>query len=116
MFLFRNYTFKNNIEIRYSIKKIYSISWYKINLITSLLGLSFPYYINNLNYYNINLIIFLLKGLILSDTRIKRNIDFNINHLIIINCYKGLRHKFNLPTRGQRTRTNANTQRNKKNF
>lgn len=35
----------------------------------------------------------------------KRNIKF----LIKINCYKGLRHKKNLPVRGQRTQTNAKT-------
>ena len=33
----------------------------------------------------------------------------NILRLININSYRGKRHKANLPTRGQRTRTNANT-------
>jgi len=78
------------------------------------MGFKFPYYIKNLNYYNLNFLLFLLKGLILSDTRIKRNIETNINHLISINCYKGARHKLNLPVRGQRTRTNAGTQRSKR--
>jgi small subunit ribosomal protein S13 len=31
-----------------------------------------------------------------------------------INAYRGLRHKASLPSRGQRTRTNARTRRGKK--
>jgi small subunit ribosomal protein S13 len=78
------------------------------------MGLSYPFFIKNLNYYNLNFLLFILKGLILSDTRIKRNIETNINHLILINSYRGARHKMNLPVRGQRTRTNAGTQRSKR--
>ena len=33
----------------------------------------------------------------------------NIKKLYEINAYKGLRHKDSLPTRGQRSRTNAKT-------
>jgi len=35
----------------------------------------------------------------------------NIKRLIEIGCYRGLRHRRNLPVRGQRTRTNARTRR-----
>jgi small subunit ribosomal protein S13 len=38
----------------------------------------------------------------------------NINRLKDINAYRGLRHKQNLPSRGQRTKTNARTRRGKK--
>ncbi len=31
-----------------------------------------------------------------------------------MNCYRGVRHKANLPVRGQRTKTNARTKRGKK--
>jgi len=33
----------------------------------------------------------------------------NIRDLMDINCYRGIRHKKNLPVRGQRTKTNART-------
>jgi small subunit ribosomal protein S13 len=33
----------------------------------------------------------------------------NIKRLMEIGCYRGLRHRRNLPTRGQRTHTNART-------
>jgi small subunit ribosomal protein S13 len=67
-----------------------------------------------MNVYNFMIIIFLLKGFVISDVRIKRRIDSNINFLIDVNSYKGVRHKMTLPVHGQRTRTNANTQRSKR--
>lgn len=40
---------------------------------------------------------------------LRREVQLNIKRLIEIGSYRGLRHKRNLPTRGQRTRTNART-------
>ncbi|MCS6962974.1 MAG: 30S ribosomal protein S13, partial [Thermoflexus sp.] len=40
---------------------------------------------------------------------LRREIAMNVKRLIDIGCYRGLRHKMNLPVRGQRTRTNART-------
>jgi small subunit ribosomal protein S13 len=45
---------------------------------------------------------------------LQRVITGNIKRLRDINAYRGLRHKANLPSRGQRTRTNARTRRGKK--
>lgn len=45
---------------------------------------------------------------------LQRIVTGNIKRLKDINAYRGLRHKANLPTRGQRTRTNARTRRGKK--
>lgn len=42
---------------------------------------------------------------------LRREVDMNIKRLIEIGCYRGLRHRRNLPVRGQRTRTNARTRR-----
>jgi small subunit ribosomal protein S13 len=42
---------------------------------------------------------------------LRREVDQNIKRLIEIGCYRGLRHRRNLPVRGQRTRTNARTRR-----
>lgn len=38
---------------------------------------------------------------------LRREMQMNIKRLIEIGSYRGLRHRRNLPTRGQRTRTNA---------
>ena len=40
---------------------------------------------------------------------LRREVQMNIKRLIDIGCYRGLRHRRNLPVRGQRTHTNART-------
>ncbi len=45
---------------------------------------------------------------------LQRVVTGNIKRLKDINAYRGIRHKSNLPSRGQRTRTNARTRRGKK--
>ena len=40
---------------------------------------------------------------------LRREVNMNIKRLTEIGCYRGLRHRRNLPVRGQRTRTNART-------
>jgi small subunit ribosomal protein S13 len=42
---------------------------------------------------------------------LRREINLNIKRLIEVGSYRGLRHRRNLPVRGQRTRTNARTRR-----
>jgi len=45
---------------------------------------------------------------------LRREIQLNIKRLMDIGCYRGLRHRRGLPSRGQRTKTNARTRRGKK--
>ncbi len=45
---------------------------------------------------------------------LQRVVAGNVKRLKDINSYRGLRHKAGLPSRGQRTRTNARTRRGKK--
>ena len=45
---------------------------------------------------------------------LRREVRQNIARLIEINCYRGQRHRRNLPVRGQRTRTNARQRRGKR--
>jgi small subunit ribosomal protein S13 len=45
---------------------------------------------------------------------LQRIVTGNIKRLKDIKSYRGLRHSLNLPTRGQRTRTNARTKRGKR--
>jgi small subunit ribosomal protein S13 len=41
--------------------------------------------------------------------QLRRQVAQNVQRLKDIGCYRGLRHRRGLPTRGQRTRTNART-------
>ena len=45
---------------------------------------------------------------------LQRIVSGNIKRLKDINAYRGLRHKANLPSRGQRTKTNGRTRRGRK--
>jgi len=45
---------------------------------------------------------------------LRKRVQMDIKRLMDIGCYRGLRHRKGLPTRGQRTRTNARTRRGRK--
>jgi small subunit ribosomal protein S13 len=45
---------------------------------------------------------------------LRRVEGLSVKRLIEINCYRGQRHRRGLPTRGQRTKTNARTRRGRK--
>jgi small subunit ribosomal protein S13 len=45
---------------------------------------------------------------------LRRQEQLNIKRLIEIGCYRGLRHRRNLPVHGQRTRTNSRTRKGPK--
>ena len=40
---------------------------------------------------------------------LRREVQMNVKRLMDLGCYRGLRHRRNLPVRGQRTHTNART-------
>ena len=44
---------------------------------------------------------------------LRREVAMNIKRLMDLGCYRGLRHRRNLPVRGQRTHTNARTRKGK---
>ncbi|MEK6220994.1 MAG: 30S ribosomal protein S13 [Chloroflexota bacterium] len=45
---------------------------------------------------------------------LRREVQLNIKRLLEIGSYRGLRHRRNLPLRGQRTKTNARTRKGPK--
>ncbi len=45
---------------------------------------------------------------------LRREVELNIKRLRDIGTYRGLRHRYNLPVRGQRTKTNARTRRGRR--
>lgn len=45
---------------------------------------------------------------------LRREEQLNIKRLIEIGCYRGMRHRRNLPAHGQRTRTNSRTRKGPK--
>ncbi len=59
-----------------------------------------------------------IRSIIQSDCKVegamRSEVQMNIKRLMDIGCYRGLRHRKGLPTRGQRTRTNARTRKGKR--
>ena len=55
-----------------------------------------------------------IEGFYKVEGDLRRQVQMNIKRLIEIGCYRGLRHRRNLPARGQRTRTNARTRKGPK--
>ena len=65
--------------------------------------------IDQLSNYQIALLIKEIRKYSI-EADLKKLIKSNINQLILIGSYRGLRHKNGFPVRGQRTRSNAKTQ------
>ncbi len=45
---------------------------------------------------------------------LRREVELNKKRLLDLGCYRGIRHRRNLPVRGQRTKTNARTRKGPK--
>ncbi len=50
-----------------------------------------------------------LEGQYTVEGDLRRKVQMNIKRLMDLGCYRGLRHRRGLPSRGQRTHTNART-------
>ena len=59
-----------------------------------------------------------IRSIIQSDHKVegamRSEVQMNIKRLMDVGSYRGLRHRKGLPTRGQRTRTNARTRKGKR--
>lgn len=45
---------------------------------------------------------------------LRREVQLNVKRLLDLGCYRGVRHRRNLPLKGQRTKTNARTRKGPK--
>lgn len=114
MYKFRVTDLPLNKNLSIALKSINGLSWHKIRFILSRLGIAHSILVENLNLYYKDLLFFYLENFVMSIACINRYTDLRIKKLISLNTYKGIRHELFLPVHGQRTRTNANTQRSKR--
>jgi small subunit ribosomal protein S13 len=70
--------------------------------------------VKNLNDGEVSRIQEIINADFLVEGELQRIVSGNIKRLKDIKSYRGLRHTANLPSRGQRTKTNARTRRGKK--
>ena len=67
--------------------------------------------VNDLTEGEVNSIRELIDREFLVEGELRKEHNLNIKRLIEIGCYRGSRHRHNLPVRGQSTKTNARTKR-----
>ena len=111
---YKKFNLPFNKEARCSLQVIKGIGWHKATWITTRVGIGYPYMFNKVNAYLYTLIQQFLNCCTWLEVRLNRFIKSRIKELILMKSYKGSRHKDCLPVRGQRTRTNAGTQKRKK--
>jgi small subunit ribosomal protein S13 len=110
MFLLRTELNENKI-IKTELKKVYGLNSFLIQKICNKFGLNITSVLKHLNLKHLNLLNnFLIKNNIILNDDLKNFKNNNKKNLISIKCYKGFRHEKGLPVRGQRTKTNARTQ------
>jgi small subunit ribosomal protein S13 len=101
-------------RIEYALTKIYGIGVMSAQTILTKANVNFDIRTNNLTDENVSSIREILESEYIVESDLKRKVSLNIKRLSEINCYRGKRHRLQLPLRGQRTRTNARTRRGSK--
>ncbi|KAJ1682966.1 hypothetical protein LUZ63_021480 [Rhynchospora breviuscula] len=98
-------------QVRIASTKIHGIGPKKAILLCYRLGISGNIKMNELTKYQIDQIPKMIRQDHVVHWELKRGKRADIERLISISRYRGIRHKAGLPLRGQRTHTNARTAR-----
>ncbi|MBR2720413.1 MAG: 30S ribosomal protein S13 [Lentisphaeria bacterium] len=103
-----------NKRIEYSLRYLYGIGPAKALEIIAKVGIDRDLMAKDLTQDQIAAITKMLQDDLLVEGDLRRAVAADIRRLQQINCYRGIRHRRNLPCRGQRTKTNARTRKGKK--
>lgn len=101
-------------RVEYALTKIYGIGLISAQAILLKAKIDLNTRTTDLTDANISLIREILESDYLVESDLKRKTSLEIKRLSEINCVRGIRHRKQLPLRGQRTRTNARTRRGSK--
>lgn len=104
----------DNKRLEISLTYIFGVGRKRSNDIINELKLDKNMRTHRLKSEDISNITTLLQKNYVVEGDLRRQVQNNIKRLISINCYRGARHRSNLPVRGQRTSTNARTRKGKK--
>ncbi len=88
---------------------IYGIGRKRSNVILGVAGVSPDVRVKDLSEEDVRKISRVLEDVGGVEGDLRKEISMNIKRLMEIGCYRGLRHRRNLPVHGQRTKTNART-------
>jgi small subunit ribosomal protein S13 len=111
MVFFFEVPLNKNIYLYYSLTTIYGLGLARSILICRLCGIQKNAMISSLNSSQWRRLKNIINLHFVVGSRLIQEKKENLKFLIDLNSYKGFRHKKKFPVRGQRTRTNAKTQR-----
>ena len=103
-----------NKRIEYSLRYLYGIGPAKALEIIAKVGIDRDLMAKDLTQDQIAAITKMLQDDLVVEGDLRRAISADIRRLQQINCYRGIRHRRNLPVHGQRTKTNARTRKGKR--
>lgn len=103
-----------NKRVEVGLTYIYGIGRTRSNEILTATGVSPDARIKDLTESEVNLLREYIGQHFMVEGDLRRDVQMNIKRLVEIGCYRGLRHRRNLPARGQRTRTNARSRKGPK--
>ena len=105
-----NVNLKGSSKVLYSLAKLYGFGIHLAYLMLNDLNIGYNCRTKDLNQSTIIKIIkWVEKNKIVIESALKQKIISDINKLKNIKSYRGLRHIYGLPVRGQRTKTNASS-------
>lgn len=104
----------DNKQIQYSLTYVYGIGLTSAKKILEAVEIDPTVRVKDLNDAELTKIRDEINEKFTVEGELQRIVTSNIKRLKEINSYRGLRHKMNLPSRGQRTKTNARTRRGKR--
>jgi len=93
---------------------IYGIGINRSREILSIAGVSPDTRVKDLTEEEVNAIRDYISKSFIVEGDLRRKIALDIKRLLEIGCYRGIRHRRNLPVRGQKTKTNARTRKGPK--
>ncbi len=103
-----------NKRVEYGLTAIYGVGLMTAQKIVATVGINPSKKIKDLSDEEVTKIRKLIESDYKVEGALRAEIAADVKRLIDIGSYRGSRHKFGLPTRGQRTRTNARTRKGKK--
>ena len=98
-----------NKRIEIGLTYIYGIGRSQANNILKTSGIAADTKVRELNDDEVSKIRKAIEEQYRVEGDLRKEISFNIKRLMEVGSYRGLRHRRGLPTRGQRTHTNART-------
>ncbi len=96
-------------RIEIGLTYIYGIGDHRAGVILKEAGVDPDVRINDLSEDDVRKISRVIEDQGRVEGDLRKEVTMNIKRLMEIGCYRGLRHRRNLPVRGQRTHTNART-------